>query len=110
MDSRTFELLDDREQMTDGAGQPIKAHDDQRFAGADVTQQSGQHWAATVGPGGIFLQHRLTARRVKFIALRIGTLVLGRDPGIADKPSRWANSACFYHSPCSMTVSPAIYK
>ena len=88
-----LELLDDREQVADGAGEAVEAHDDQGVAGPDVAQQPGQHGPAAVGAGGVLLQDGGAAGRVQLVALRVGALLLGRDPRIAQEPTGQAASA-----------------
>ena len=73
------------QQMADRAGQAVEPDHDQGFAGGNVAQQPGQHRPAAVGAGGMLLQHHGAPGGLQFIELRIGALVLGRDPGIADQ-------------------------
>ncbi len=50
---------------------------------------------ARVSTGGVLLQHRLAACSAELVELRIGSLVLGGDPGIADQSADRAISAGF---------------
>ena len=79
------ELLDDREEMADRAGQAIEPDHEQGFAWADLVQQARQHWPAAVCAGGVLLEHRGAAGRAQLVELRIGALFLGRDPRIANQ-------------------------
>ena len=87
-----FELLDDREEMADRAGQAIEPDHDQGFAGADLVQQARQHRPAAVCAGGVLLEHGGAAGRAQLVELRIGALFLGRDPRIANQTA-W-RAAC----------------
>jgi len=82
-----FELLDRREQVADGAGEAVEAHDDQGVVGPDVAQQPGQHGPAAVGAGGVLLQDGAAAGGAQRVALRVGALLLGRDPRITQEPA-----------------------
>ena len=85
MRAGSLELLDDREEMADRAGQAIKPDHDQGFAGADLVQQARQHRPAAVCAGGVLLEHGGAARSAQLIELRIGALFLSRDPRIANQ-------------------------
>jgi hypothetical protein len=76
-----LKLLNDGEQVADRAGAPVQPDYDQRLVGGDVAQQAG----CAIDTGGMLLKHRRTAGRAQLIALRIGAMVLGGDPGIADE-------------------------
>jgi hypothetical protein len=85
MPTAGFELFDDGEQMADRAGETIEPDHDEGLAGADLAQQARQHGAAAIGAGGAFLEDRVATGGAQFVALRIGTLLLGGDPRIADQ-------------------------
>jgi hypothetical protein len=48
-------------------------------------QQARQHRPAAVGAGGVLLQDCGAACSAEFVALRVGSLFIGRDPRIADQ-------------------------
>ena len=87
MRAARFELLDHREQVADGAGEAVDAHDDQGVAGSDIAQQPGQHGPAAVGAGGVLLQNGGATGRAQLVALRVVALLLGRDPRAAQEPT-----------------------
>jgi hypothetical protein len=80
-----FELLDDREEMVDRAGQAIEPDHDQGFAWADLVQQARQHRPAAVCAGGVLLEHRGADGRALLVELRVGALFLGRNPRVANQ-------------------------
>ena len=84
--------------MADRAGEAIEPDHDEGLAGADLAQQARQHGAAAIGAGGVLLEDRVATGGVQFVALRIGTLLLGGDPRIADQTA-WRGglpSCCLY--------------
>ena len=87
MRSRRFELVDDGEEMADRARQAVEANDDQGVTAADVAKQAGEHRAGAIGAGGVFLEDVVAAGGAQFVALGGRTLIIGGDPGIADKPA-----------------------
>jgi hypothetical protein len=80
-----FQLLDDAEQMPDGTGEAVEPHHHQGLAGADAVQQLRQHRTAPVRAGGVLLVDHRAAGGAQFVRLRVGVLLLGRDPGVADQ-------------------------
>ena len=98
MATADFELFDDGEQVADRAGEAIEPDHDEGLAGADLAQQARQHGAAAIGAGGVLLEDRVATGGAQFVALRIGTLLLGGDPRIADQTA-WCGgfaSCCPY--------------
>ena len=98
MPAAGFELFNDGEQVADRAGEAIEPDHDEGLAGADLAQQARQHGAAAIGAGGVLLEDRVATGGVQFVALRIGTLLLGGDPRIADQTA-WRGgfpSCCLY--------------
>jgi hypothetical protein len=77
---------------------PIEPDYDEGLAGADLAQQARQHGAAAIGAGGVLLENRVATGIAQFVALRIGPLLLGGDPRIADQTA-WSDgfaSCCLY--------------
>ena len=82
---RFLQLLDDRQQVADRARQTIEPDHDQGFARADLVQQPCQHRPAAIGAGGVLFEDRGAAGCAQFVQLRIGALLVGGDPRIADQ-------------------------
>ena len=85
MPTAGLELFDDSEQVADRAGEAIEPDHDEGLPGADLAQQTRQHGTAAIGAGGVLLEDRVATGGAQFVALRIGTLLLGGDPRIADQ-------------------------
>jgi hypothetical protein len=83
-----LELLDDREQVADRAGEPVEPDHDQGFARADLAEQTRQYRSASISPGRVPFQHRFAARGTKFVELRIGALLLGGDARVSPRGGR----------------------
>ena len=100
-----LKLLDDSEQVADRTGQPIESDHHQGFAGLDFAKQPSQYWPGSIGPGRVFLQHRIAASGAKLVKLGIGSLLLGGNPRVAHKAAgeggcpgfrrHVANRSCF---------------
>ena len=88
MRARGLELLDDGEKMADGAGETVEPHDDEGIAAANVAKDAGEHRPAAIGAGGVLLKDFVAAGGVEFVALRVGVLSFGGDPGVADEAAR----------------------
>ena len=73
------------EQMRQRAGKAIDPHHDQRVPLADPLQAACELDAAAAAAGGALLEDLAAARRAQRIELRVGLLLLGRDPGVADQ-------------------------
>src|ERR1700759_3743077 len=56
-----LELFDDVEQVANRAGEALQPHDDQGFAGTDLTHEACQYRARAIGAGGVFLEDCLAA-------------------------------------------------
>ena len=93
MRAARFELLDNREQVADGAREAVEPDDHQGFARTDVAQQPCQHGPAAVGAGSVLLQDGVAAGCAQFVALWVRTLLLGGNPRIAHQVAEHAASA-----------------
>jgi len=87
MRAPAFEVFDDGEEVADGAGEAVEAHDHEDIAGADLAHQPGEDGAGARGAGAVFLVEDLVAGGAKFVDLSVGGLVFGGDAGVADEAS-----------------------
>lgn len=79
------QVLDDREEMAHGTGQPVQPHDDEDVAGADLAEQPGEGRAGSRGARAVLGHDLDAAGGAQLLRLRVGLLLLGRDAGIADQ-------------------------
>jgi hypothetical protein len=87
MRAPALKLLDRGEQVADRARQAIEAHDHEDVAASDLAQQPGEERPGARGAGAVLLVDDLAAGGAKFVDLRVGGLVLGRNAGVADQAS-----------------------
>jgi hypothetical protein len=80
-----LELFDDGEEVADRAGEAVESDHDQRLAGVDVAQQAREHVPRAISAGGVFLVYGGAAGGAKVVELRIGALLFGGYPRVADQ-------------------------
>jgi hypothetical protein len=75
--------------MADRTGEAVEADHDEGLAGGDVAQEARQHRPAAVGARGMLFEYGAAARGTQFVELRVGALVLGGHPRVADQAALW---------------------
>ena len=80
-----LKLLDHREQMADGTGQAVEPDHDQGVAAADFAEDPSKHRPVAVCPGRVLLVDGAASGGAELVALGIGALLIGGDPGVADQ-------------------------
>jgi len=81
------EVVGERQQILDGAAEPVELPDDEGVAGAQVVEGRGQAGAVGLPGGDLLLEDAEASGGVQGVELELEVLLVGGDAGEADEGS-----------------------